>query len=178
MKWMKRPLLLVLACLAALVGGCAGERACLAMPMNPGAAVAQAQNQARAEFPLQHPCDFDDESRVTGVLLDSLPGEPLRARVTYVVEGRGERAFLFTQTMAEVPFSQIPLGSRRLRLSAHGSDGREVIAEGFTGPSHSDAEIAYFRWRTGGVTYELDAVLHDWQPLREVEAVVRSLIAG
>ena len=71
----------------------------------------------------------------------------------------------------------MPLGTIRLRLSARGPDGAEVVAEGFTGPSGSDAEIAYFRWRTGGVTYELDAVLRDWQPLREVEALVRSLIA-
>ena len=70
-----------------------------------------------------------------------------------------------------MPFSAIPQGTHRLRAAGAG-----VTASGFAGPSGSGVDLAYLRWRTSGVTFELAATLHPWLTERDVRAIAEALI--
>ena len=100
-----------------------------------------------------------------------LPADPPLPRINFIVERRGERAFILSQTRALLPFTQIPQGTHRLRVAAG-----DAVADGFAGPSGSGPEIAYLRWRTAGVTFELAADLHPWQTERDLQAVAAALM--
>jgi hypothetical protein len=105
------------------------------------------------------------------VLIDTLPGSPPQQRLNFVVKHGGREAFVLSQTRAAIPFSAIPQGSRRIRVTA----GRGV-ADGFAGPSGSGADILYLRWRLDGVTHELAATLASWLTESEVRAIAAALM--
>lgn len=104
--------------------------------------------------------------------VDVLPEGGARwPRLHYEVSRDGETAYVLTLTEAIVPYRAIPLGSRRLRVDAGG-----IVAEGFAGPSGAGGEVAYLRWRAGGVTHELFASLRPWFAERDVRAVAAALM--
>jgi len=105
------------------------------------------------------------------VLIAPFPATPPTQRISFVVEQRGERAFILSATTAQVPFTAIPQGTSRLRASGDG-----VVADGFFGPSGGGDEIAYLRWRVAGVTYELFAVLSASLTHRDVQAITIAMI--
>ena len=48
---------------------------------------------------------------------------------------------------------------------------------GFAGPSGSGPDLAYLRWRLGGVTFELAATLSHWLTEPDVQAIAEALIS-
>jgi hypothetical protein len=102
------------------------------------------------------------------VLVNIVPAGDPQPRLSFVAQRRGERAFTFSITAADLPFTAIPQGTHRLRTTAAG-----VVASGFAGPSGGGDQIAYLRWQLLGLTYELDATLAPW--LSEVDLTAISL---
>lgn len=127
--------------------------------------------EAQTDFTPQRPCAARAGYRVQRVALDQLPGGS--PRLHFSVEWRGDPAFLFSQTRALVPFSQIPQGTHRLRVTSGG-----ITADGFAGPSGSGGDIAYLRWRAGEVTSELSATLHTWLTEGDIKELAAGLIAA
>lgn len=117
----------------------------------------------RIDFKPVLPCGYGSGFVVRSVVGDTLPGPLPLLRISFVVERDGERSYVFSQTRSPITSFQIPQSTHRLRLSTGA-----VVAEGFAGPSGSGEEMAYLRWRTGDVTYELDATLG--RTLDEAEA--------
>ena len=157
---------------AVLLASCVGGASvCRELPLTPEAERALEAAGAQVEFPLARPCAYLSRLEVRRVVVDYLPGDTPQPRVTFVVERRGSRAFLLSETRAVVPFSQIPQGTSRFRVS----DG-DVVADGFIGPSGSGEEIAYLRWRVAGVTHELAATVQPWQGQREIARVAEALM--
>ena len=157
--------------LAILASSCAGSPTCSAVPVTQAAQSQLAAAREQIDFALIEPCTFGARLRVERVFVDTLPGEPVEPRVTFIVESNGERAFIFSETRAMLPFSAIPQGTQRLTVRRAG-----VTARGFAGPSGDGGEISYQRWRIGGVTFELFAALESWQTLRDVELLAAALI--
>ena len=118
------------------------------------------------------PWACDSRLLVTAVFEDAIPEQgALLPRVNFVVGRSGERAFIFSQTRALLPFSQIPQSTHRLRASAAG-----VSADGFAGPAGTGEDIAYLRWRSGGVTFELSATLRPWLSESDVRTLAEGLM--
>ena len=91
--------------------------------------------------------------------------------MNFLVTRAQEPAFTFSQTTAEVPFTQIPQGTHRVRIQT-GS----AVAEGFAGPSGNGPDIAYLRWREEPFTFELSATLGARQTESDVVQLVRGLM--
>ena len=165
--------LLLVSTLVWLLGAaCAGERSCDEISLSPAAANSVADIRATAGFPLLLPWACDSRLLVTAVFEDTIPEQgALLPRVNFVVDRDGERAFIFSQTRALLPFSQIPQSTHRLRASAAG-----VSADGFAGPAGTGDDIAYLRWRSGGVTFELNATLRPWLSESDVRALAEGLM--
>ena len=157
--------------LAILASSCAGSPTCSAVPVTETAQGQLAAVREQIDFALIEPCALGARLRVERVFVDTLPGEPVQPRVTFIVESNGERAFIFSETRAMLPFSAIPQGTQRLTVQRAG-----VSARGFAGASDDGGEISYLRWRIGGVTFELFAALESWQTLRDVELLAAALI--
>lgn len=122
-------------------------------------------------FPPLFPCGTGRGFVVASVVVDALPGTPAQRRISFIVERNGERAYVLSETRTPIASTQIPQGTRRLKVSA----GR-VVAEGFVGASGSGGEMAYLRWRTDGVTYELDATLGRAVEEADVRQVAKALM--
>ena len=155
-----------------LVAACAGGRPCGELSLSPAAATALADIRGTAGLPLVLPWACDSRLLVTAVFEDTIPERGmLLPRVNFVVSRDGERGFLFSQTRALLPFSQIPQSTHRLRASAAG-----VSADGFAGPAGTGEDIAYLRWRSGGVTFELSATLRPWLSESDVRTLAEGLM--
>jgi hypothetical protein len=100
-----------------------------------------------------------------------LPGSPPEPRIHFVVSRDQQDAFVLSQTRAVVPFSAVPQGSERIRVTA----GRGV-AEGFVGPSGTGKDIVYLRWRLNDVTREFAATLGPSLTESEVRAIAAALM--
>ncbi len=158
--------------LVAVLAACTSRGSCTDVPLSAEAAEALVELERRAEFRLTRPCSFDSRFEVTRVFEDVIPEMGTRyPRLNFSVRGRGEEAFTFSQTEATLPFSAIPQGSHRLRVSTEG-----LRAEGFAGPAGTGEDIAYLRWRTGGVTFELAATLRPGLTERDVEDIAEALM--
>ena len=157
--------------LAILASSCAGSPTCSAVPVTRAAQGQLAAAREQIDFAIVEPCAFGARLRVERVLVDTLPGQPVQPRVTFIVESNGERAFIFSETRAMLPFSAIPQGTQRLTVQRAG-----VSARGFAGPSGDGGDISYLRWRIGGVTFELFAALESWQTLRDIELLAGAFI--
>ncbi len=160
---------LPLLALIALAGCEAPAGACVPVPFSVLAANKLAVLAPSVDFGLEPPCVSRSGFEVTDVLEDELPGA--QRRVHFVVQWQGQPAFTLSQTRALMLFSQIPQGTHRLRV-----DGERATAAGFAGPSGSGSEIAYLRWRTAEVTFELSATLHPWLAERDLVAVTKDLL--
>jgi hypothetical protein len=82
-----------------------------------------------------------------------------------------QRAFLFSQTTARLPFTQIPQGTHRLSVLGAG-----IVADGFAGPAGTGDEIAYLRWRRDDVTFELSATLRPWLTEQDIRRLAETMI--
>ncbi len=155
-----------------LVAACAGGRSRGEISLSPAAATSVAEIRGTAGFPLVAPWACDSRLLVTAVFQDAIPEEgALLPRVNFVVDRDGERGFILSQTRALLPFSQIPQSTHRLRASAGG-----VSADGFAGPAGTGEDIAYLRWRSGGVTFELSATLRPWLSESDVRTLAEGLM--
>ncbi len=153
-----------------LVAACTGGRSCGEISLSPAAATSVADIRGTAGFPLVLPWACDSRLLVTAVFEDAIPERgALLPRVNFVVDRDDERGFMFSQTRALLPFTQIPQSTHQLQASAAG-----VSANGFAGPAGTGEDIAYLRWRSGGVTFELNATLRPWLS----ESGVRTLAEG
>ena len=166
----------VLACaacaLAAALASCGGGGACAEAPPTAEAAASLAAIEREAPFAPTRPCAFGPRFEVTRAFADALPEGGARwPRVHYELSRDGETVYVLTQTEAIAPFRAIPLGSSRLRVDAGG-----LVAEGFAGPSGAGGEVAYLRWRAGGVTHELFATLRPWFAVGDARAVAAALM--
>lgn len=145
----------VLAALAAVGMACSSRAAtCVDATFTPEARAMLEVESRQVDFTPVLPCGTGRGFVVRSVASDALPGTPPGRRISFIVERNGERAYVLSETRVAVTSSQIPQGTRRLSVPA-GS----LVAEGFAGASGDGGEMAYLRWRTGGVTYELDATL-------------------
>lgn len=162
----------ILGGLAAVTLACSGAPAsCADIPMEEAVAAEQRTAASGLDFSPLAPCSSDGSLRVERVFVDTLPADPPLPRINFIVERRGERAFILSQRRAPLPFTQIPQGAHRLRVTA-----ANAVADGFAGPSGSGPELAYLRWRTAGITFELAADLHPWQTERDVQATAAALM--
>lgn len=100
-----------------------------------------------------------------------LPGSEPQPRIGFIVSRSGERTFILSETRAELPFTAIPQSTHRLNTTVSG-----VTASGFAGAAGTGEDIAYLRWRVGGVTYELSATLRPWLSERDVQTLAGALI--
>ncbi|MBM3140683.1 MAG: hypothetical protein FJZ92_10915 [Chloroflexi bacterium] len=170
-------LALVLALLGAAcgaLGGSDGAPVCPVLSFAPGLEREWDALSASLDFAPEPPCARGGRLLVAVVFVDRTPADRGFAdRLNTVVERDGTRAFVFSQTRALVPFTQIPDGSRRLHVDAPRG---ALAADGFVGRSPSGAGIAYLRWRTGGVTYEVAASIHRAFTERDLVAAVRSML--
>ncbi len=166
-------LAVIAACvLAAAALGCGSAGPCEDIELSPEAARSLAELEDASAFPLARPCGYEPRLEVGAVFEDALPeGGVQYPRVNFSVHRDGEHAFLLSQTEATVPFLAIPLGSHRLTVRAGG-----LAAEGFAGPSGAGVDIAYLRWRRGGVTFELAATLRPWLTERDVEDLAAGMM--
>lgn len=145
----------IVAALTAVGTACSiGATTCVDAALTPDVRQAVAAESGRLGFHPVLPCGTGRGFIVSSVAIDALPGAPSERRISFIVERSGERAYVLSETRAAITSSQIPQGTRRLSVSAG-----PVVAEGFVGASGSGGEMAYLRWRTDGVTYELDATL-------------------
>ncbi len=153
MAWPHTPT--VIAALAVVGMACSSSTTiCVDAALTHEAQAALEVESAQMDFTPVLPCGFGRGFVVISVAGDSLPGTPSQRRISFIVERHGERSYVLSETRAAITSSQVPQGTRRFNVLA-GS----VVAEGFAGASGSGGEMAYLRWRTDGVTYELDATL-------------------
>ncbi len=141
-----------------LVLACAGSQpgACRVLPLSAEQEQEWQHLSARLDFVPQRACG-PDGMRVARLFVDTVPGgEGFEPRFNQVVEHRGSRAFVFGQSQAMLAFAAIPEGTRWVRPEELGGDSG---IRGFVGPSGSGGDIAYLRWRRGGVSSELSASL-------------------
>jgi len=172
---MRPPRTLAVAALAAVLAACASDtRACLDVPLSTAAqaTLTEEAEAGRIDFAPVLPCARGRGYLVTSVTGDSLPGAPPYRRLNYVVERRGVRVYVLSETRAPVTSTQIPQGTRRLRVTSG-----EATAEGFVGASGSGGEMAYLRWRAAGITYEFDATLGPAFSEADARTVAAALLA-
>ena len=169
------------AALIALACGEAGPR-CAPLPLTAEAAGQLDEARATVGFEVVRPCSTVPGLRGERAWVDRLPGQPPQPRVHLLVERRGEHVFTLSQTRAEVPFSAIPQGTHPVRVVVERPGAEALRAAGFAGPSGSGPQIAYFRWRRDGVTFEVAATLRPWLTeadlLRLVEAWLQTPARG
>ena len=158
--------------MALLVAACGGGPAtCSEVPLAASAESELAEAALTLDFEPRLPCAYRSGFSVRRVFTDVLPGDPPQPRLNFAIERGGDDAFILSETHALIPFSAIPQGAHRLRAS-----GGSVTASGFAGPSGSGSDLAYLRWRSGGVTFELAATLNPWLTERGVQAIAEALI--
>jgi hypothetical protein len=146
------PGLVAAVLLATLLAACGQSSAqCVDVPLSEAASAALASAEGELDFEPQLPCAFGRGFLLTSVLVDRVQGG--QPRISFLVQRHGERAFVLSQTRAEMRFTAIPQGTHRLRVAAPG-----VVTDGFAGPSGTGTDSA-FRWRVDGITFELDALL-------------------
>ncbi len=145
----------IVAALAAIGTACStGAMTCVDAVLTSEVRQAVAAESGSLGFDPVLPCGTGRGFIMSSVAIDALPGASSGRRISFIVERNGERAYVLSETRAAITSSQIPQGTRRLSVPAG-----PVVADGFVGASGSGGEMAYLRWRTGGVTYELDATL-------------------
>ena len=170
----RRLLLAVVCAVAAVLAIACAERAAPGpVPFTAAAERGWAEANGRLDFRAVRPCSESDELRVSAVFVEDFPGSRPAPRVHVVVQRRGERLFILSETRALVPFTAIPQSTRRLEVRAGGAE-----AAGFVGPSGSGPETAYLRWRKDEVTYELNATLGGWFTLRRFERLAAATMEG
>lgn len=129
-------------------------------------------------FAPQLPCAYRDTFEVARIFDDSVGAEP---RINFLVRRHGERIFIYSQTQGEVPFVAIPRSTHNIATSATSAAGDSVTASGFAGPTAAEVgggdTIAYLRWRTNGITYELAAILTPWFDEQDTLTTAAALIA-
>ena len=164
--------LLIVAALAAACGGSAdGE--CVPVEFTSDASAELPAARDALTFEPVLPCALRTDFEVTSVLASTAAALPPEARISFVVDRRAERAFVLSETRAELPFTAIPRNTHQFRARSG-----DLVAAGFAGPSTSGEEIAYLRWRAGGVTYELAATLATWLREEDVQAIAAALMAA
>ena len=162
----------LLVAAAAASAACGARGPCAEIELSPEAARSLAEIERASAFPVERPCAYEPEFTVGRVSEDRLPEQGQHyPRVNFSVHREGEHAFVLSQTEARVPFRAIPLGSHWLRVGAGGQ-----LAEGFAGPAGTGNDIAYLRWRRGGVTFELAATLRPWLTERDVQDLAAGLM--
>ena len=162
--------LLVATAVASAACGVRGP--CADIELSPEAARSLAEIERSSAFPIMRACAYEPEFTVGRVSEDRLPEQGQHfPRVNFSVYRDGEHAFVLSQTEARVPFRAIPLGSHWLRAEAGG-----LLAEGFAGPAGTGNDIAYLRWRRGGVTFEFAATLRPWLTERDVQDLAAGLM--
>ena len=155
---------LTLLAAAALALACNSQPAtCDELPLTPETTEQLATASTAVDFAPQLPCAYRNDLEVTRIFDNSVGSAP---RINFLVERRGERTFIYSQTQGEVPFVAIPRSTHNIATSATNAAGDGVTASGFAGPTASEAgggdTIAYLRWRTNNITHELAAVLTPW----------------
>lgn len=159
--------------LAAALAACGAREPCAGIALSPEAARQLRAIERDSAFAVVRPCAYGRDLQVSRVFVDVLPEDGRRyPRVHFAVRREGARAFVLSQTEARVPFLAIPLGSHRLRAEADG-----LVAEGFAGPAGTGDDIAYLRWRRGGVTFELAAPLGPWLTERDARDLARGMMS-
>ena len=162
----------LLVATAVAAAACGPRGPCADIELSPEAARSLAEIERSSAFPIMRACAYEPEFTVGRVSEDRLPEDGQHfPRVSFSVHRDGEHAFVLSQTEARVPFRAIPLGSHWLRVDADG-----LLAEGFAGPAGTGNDIAYLRWRRGGVTFELAATLHPWLTERDVQDLAAGLM--
>jgi len=148
-----------------------GSRDCT--PISLAAAVEPQLSEARAllDFDPIPPCRFRDGITVRRVFVDRLPGDPPIPRINFSVARGDERVLTLSETRAPLPFRAIPQGTHALRVPTDG-----LVASGFAGPSGNGDELAYLRWRSGGITYELAGTLGVWLTESDMRALAQALM--
>ena len=163
MGWQLR-LVASLLLLAVLAAACSGQPAtCDELPLTVETADELATASTAVGFAPQLPCAYRSDFKVARVFDDSVGSAP---RINFQIERRGERIFILSQTRGEVPFRAIPRSTHNIATTATSPDGDRITASGFAGPTAGEVgggdDIAYLRWRTNGITYELAAILTPW----------------
>lgn len=168
-----RPML-VAVLVSSLLAACAQPRQCDPIELLPAAAVSLASIEQGGLSPLVWPVSCNGRLRVTQVFVDALPeaGGQIQ-RLNIVVDRAGERGYVFSQTAAVLAFTRIPPQTHRIEAS-EGS----VTASGFAGPAGTGDDIAYLRWRSDDVTYELHATLRLWLTEQDIVLLAKALIAS
>lgn len=161
-----------IAALAVAGIACSGSSStCVEVPLTREARATFAVKSTRVDFTPLPPCAAGRGFAVASVFVDVLPGSPPGQRISFIVERNGEPSYVLSETRAAVTSTQIPQGTRRLRVTSN-----SVVADGFIGKSEGGGEMAYLRWRTGGVTYELDATLGRALDEAEVRQIAAALM--
>ncbi|TAK76264.1 MAG: hypothetical protein EPO16_07430 [Dehalococcoidia bacterium] len=153
MAWPNAATALAALAVAGIACSSQGSR-CVEVPLTPQARATLAVESPRVGFIPLPPCAAGRGFTVASVFVDALPGTPPGQRISFIVERNGEPSYVLSETRAAVTSTQIPQGTRRLRVTSN-----SAVADGFIGMSEGGGEMAYLRWREGGVTYELDATL-------------------
>ncbi len=164
--------MLVAAIVSSILVACAQPRQCDPIELAPAAAASLASIEQGGLSPLAWPASCDGRLRVTQVFADALP-EPggQVQRLNVVVDRNGERGYVFSQTAAVLAFTRIPPQTHRVEASADG-----VTVSGFAGPAGTGDDIAYLRWRSDDVTYELHAALRPWLTEQDIVSLAVALI--
>jgi len=163
---------IILVGLVVFVSSCSGGPArCSAIRFAEAADADLHESAATLDFEPLPPCAFRSGFEVVRVFVAMLPGSQSQPRISFIVSRNGERAFILSETRAEVPFTAIPQSTHRLTTSVSG-----VTASGFAGPAGTGEDIAYLRWRVGGVTYELSATLRPGFTEHDVQKLAGALI--
>lgn len=171
MAWPCAPTALAALAVAGIACSSAGSM-CVEVPLTREARTTLAVESGRVDFVPLLPCGIGRGFAVTSVFVDALPGTPPGQRISFIVERNGEPSYVLSETQTAVTSTQIPQGTHRLSVS-----NGQVVADGFTGMSEGGGELAYLRWRTGGVTYELDATLGRALDEGEVRKIAAALMA-
>jgi len=178
---MSRQLRLVasLLLLAVLAAACNSQPAtCDELPLTAETTEQLATASTAVGFAPQLPCAYRNDLEVTRIFDDSVGSSP---RINFQIERRGERIFILSQTRGEVPFRAIPRSTHNIAITANTISGDPITASGFAGPTAGEVgggdAIAYLRWRTNGITYELAAILTPWFDEPDALPTAAALIA-
>jgi hypothetical protein len=152
---------------------------CDELPLTPDTTEQLDTAAAAVGFAPQLPCAYRNDLEITRIFDDSIGSTP---RINSQIERRDELIFIFSQTRGEVPFHSIPRSTHNIAVAATTAAGASVAASGFAGPTAAEVgggdAIAYLRWRTNGITYELAAILTPWFDESDVLQTAAALIAS
>ena len=157
------------AAVVVLLFSCGDNVAPMPISMSPEAERAWEEARHRVDFLASPPCSSYSGLQVTQVSV-GMSREP---RIHFVVERRGERLLILSETRALMPFTAIPMSTHWIVVRSGGSE-----AAGFAGPSGSGSDIAYLRWRKDDITFELSGSLGAWLTETRFKSLAAASMAG